>query len=263
MVHHIKRRTLLMKKLSLILALVLVVSCALVACGGDEEASSTPETESSVAADASSEAATEESSEAATEESSEAATEESSEAATEESSEAEESETGTIVTGGNVAAGRPYTISGSGTPGAQYAANLTDGIAGEDTHAYDATWFGFYANPGMDPSVLNSPEGKGYVIIDLGEKKDLSQVRIHCGNNEPSGVHSPAWFDVKVSDSTDVDSFEYVAEVPVKDSTTAEFADMAYWAEVDINTSGRYVMISVQVNGTWCWINEIEIYDAQ
>ena len=253
-----------MKKLSLILALVLVVSCALVACGGDEEASSTPETESSAAATEESSVAATESSDAAvesTEESAEESAEESTEDSTEESTEA--SEGGTIVEGGNVAAGRPYTISGSGTPGAQYAANLTDGIAGEDTHAYDATWFGFYANPGMDPSVLNSPEGKGYVIIDLGEKKNLSQVRIHCGNNEPSGVHSPAWFDVKVSDSTDVDSFEYVAEVPVKDSTTAEFADMAYWAEVDVNTSGRYVMISVQVNGTWCWINEIEIYDAQ
>lgn len=237
-----------MKKFSFILALVLVLSCVLVACGEDTEASSTPETESSVEATESTEASTEESTEASAEESVEEST--------------EESQNGTVVVGGNVAADRPYTISGSGTPGAQYTANLTDGVAGEDTHAYDATWFGFYANPGMDPAVLNSPEGKGYVIIDLGEKKDLSKVRIHCGNNEPSGVHSPAWFDVKVSDTDDVDSFTYVAEVPVKDSTVAETADIAYWAEVDVNTSGRYVMISVQVNGTWCWINEIEIYDT-
>lgn len=248
-----------MKKLSFILALVLVLSCVLVACGDETEASSTPETESSAAAEESTEAATE-SSDAAVE-STEESVEESTEDSTEESTEA--SEGGTIVEGGNVAAGRPYTISGCGTPGGQYTANLTDGVAGEDTHAYDATWFAFYANPMMDPAVLNAPEGKGYVIIDLGEKKDLSKVRIHCGNNAPSGVHSPAWFDVKVSDSADVDSFEYVAEVPVKDSNAAENADMAYWAEVDVNTSGRYVMISVQVNGTWCWINEIEIYDAQ
>ncbi len=252
-----------MKKLSLILALVLVLSCVLVACGDETEASSTPETESSVAADVSSEAATEESSEAATEESSEAATEESSEAATEESSEAEESETGTIVTGGNVAAGRPYTISGNGKPGGNYTANLTDGVAGDDVSAYNDTWFAFYSHPTMDPSNLNAPEGKGYVIIDLGEKKDLTKVRIHCGNQAPSGVNSPLWFDVKISDSADVDSFEYVAEVPVKDSAEAGNATLAYWAEVDINTSGRYVMISVQANGTWTWINEIEIYDAQ
>ena len=246
-----------MKKLSFILALVLVLSCVLVACGDETEASSTPETESSVAADASSEAATEESSEAATEESSEAATEESSEAAT------EESETGTIVTGGNVAAGRPYTISGNGKPGGSYTANLTDGVAGDDVSAYNDTWFAFYSHPTMDPSNLNAPEGKGYVIIDLGEKKDLTKVRIHCGNQAPSGVNSPLWFDVKISDSADVDSFEYVAEVPVKDSAEAGNATLAYWAEVDINTSGRYVMISVQANGTWTWINEIEIYDAQ
>jgi hypothetical protein len=251
-----------MKKFSVILALVLVLSCVLVACGEETEASSTPETESSAAATESTEASAEASTDASAEESTEASAEESTEASAEESAE-ESTEGGDVVAEGNVAAGRPYTISGSGTPGAQYSANLTDGIAGEDTHAYDATWFGFYANPGMDPSVLNAPEGKGYVIIDLGEKKDLAQVRIHCGNNEPSGVHSPAWFDVKVSDSTDVDSFTYVAEVPVKDSTTAEFADLAYWAEVDVNASGRYVMISVQVNGTWCWINEIEIYNAK
>ena len=244
-----------MKKFSVILALVLVLSCVLVACGEETEASSTPETESSVAADASSEAATEESSEAATEE--------SSEAATEESSEAEESETGTIVTGGNVAAGRPYTISGNGKPGGSYTANLTDGVAGDDVSAYNDTWFAFYSHPTMDPSNLNAPEGKGYVIIDLGEKKDLTKVRIHCGNQAPSGVNSPLWFDVKISDSADVDSFEYVAEVPVKDSAEAGNAALAYWAEVDINTSGRYVMISVQANGTWTWINEIEIYDAQ
>ena len=246
-----------MKKLSLILALVLVVSCALVACNSEEAASSAPETESSVAATEESEAATEES-EAATE-SSEAATE-SSVADTESS---EESDNGVIVTGGNVAAGRPYTISGSGTPGAQYTANLTDGVAGEDTHAYDSTWFGFYANPGMDPAVLNAPEGKGYVIIDLGETKDLSRVRVHCANNEPSGVHSPAWLDVLVSDSNDVDSFTHAAEFTIKDSTVAETADLAYWAEVDVTASARYVMISVQVNGTWCWINEVEVYDAQ
>ena len=250
-----------MKKLSFILALVLVLSCVLVACNDETEASSTPETESSVAADASSEAATEESSEAATEESSEAATEESSEAATEESTEA--SEGGTIVTGGNVAAGRPYTISGNGKPGGNYTANLTDGVAGDDVSAYNDTWFAFYSHPTMDPSNLNAPEGKGYVIIDLGEKKDLTKVRIHCGNQAPSGVNSPLWFDVKISDSADVDSFEYVAEVPVKDSAEAGNATLAYWAEVDINTSGRYVMISVQANGTWTWINEIEIYDAQ
>ena len=250
-----------MKKLSFILALVLVLSCVLVACGDETEASSTPETESSVAADASSEAATEESSEAATEESSEAAVEESSEAATEEST--EESETGTIVTGGNVAAGRPYTISGNGKPGGNYTANLTDGVAGDDVSAYNDTWFAFYSHPTMDPSNLNAPEGKGYVIIDLGEKKDLTKVRIHCGNQAPSGVNSPLWFDVKISDSADVESFEYVAEVPVKDSAEAGNATLAYWAEVDINTSGRYVMISVQANGTWTWINEIEIYDAQ
>ena len=146
-----------MKKLSLVLALVLVLTCGiLAACGDETETSSTPATESSVAATESSEAATEsteESSVAATE-SSEAATE-SSEAATESSepeevSEPEEDTTpnvepGDAITteGTNVARNKSYTISGTGVGHDQYTANLTDGQA-NNVMAYDNTWFAFY-----------------------------------------------------------------------------------------------------------------------
>ena len=244
-----------MKKLSFILALVLVLSCVLVACNSETEATSTPAEESAAESTAESTPATESTEESKADES----TEESVPA--EESK--EESKDENIVVGGNVAAGRPYTISGNGQPGGSYAANLTDGVAGEDTSAYDSTWFAFYSHPTMDPSLLNAPEGLGYVIIDLGETKDLSKVRIHCGNQAPSGVNSPEYFNVKVSDSTDVDSFTYVADVPVKDSAEASNATLAYWAEVDINASGRYVMIGVKAIGTWTWINEIEVYDVE
>ena len=150
-----------MKKLSIMLALLLVLSLALVACGGEEEASSTPEAESSVAATESSEAATEESSEATTE-SSEAATEESSEAVVEDSSEpADESKEEVVAGDENLAAGKSYTYSDQFRQGgadagwgwdenAPYAypdedgKTMTDGIkAANDTPYTDAIWAGW------------------------------------------------------------------------------------------------------------------------
>ncbi len=250
-----------MKKLSLILALILVVSCVLVACSSEEDASSAPVTESSVADTESAAESTGESTEGSVEASEDTA--ESTAESTDESTPADESSTEDVPAGGNVALNKSYTISGNGKPGAQYTANLTDGVAGEDTSAYDDTWFAFYANPTMDPSQLNAAEGKGYVIIDLGETKNLSKIRIHCGNNMPSGVPSPAWFDCKVSDSDALDSFTYMCEIPRQDSQQSEYATCAYWTEADISGfAGRYVQINVTVNGTWCWINEIEIYEA-
>ena len=149
-----------MKKLSIMLALLLVLSLALVACGGEEEASSTPEAESSVAATESSEAATE-SSEATTE-SSEAATEESSEAVVEDSSEpADESKEEVVAGDENLAAGKSYTYSDQFRQGgaeagwgwdenAPYAypdedgKTMTDGVkAANDTPYTDAIWAGW------------------------------------------------------------------------------------------------------------------------
>ncbi|MBQ9848327.1 MAG: hypothetical protein IJO64_04650 [Clostridia bacterium] len=39
--------------------------------------------------------------------------------------------------------------------------------------------------------------------------------------------------------------------------------EVYYRAEIDASgKSGRYVKISVTVNGTWCFMNEIEVYNA-
>ena len=80
-----------MKKISLLLAALLVLTVALCACGSDTTSSASSETGSAVSSEVSSEA----SSEASSEVSSEAASEVSSEAASEVSSEASASETAT------------------------------------------------------------------------------------------------------------------------------------------------------------------------
>ena len=247
-----------MKKLSFILALVLVLTCGVLAACNEESVESSAPAEESGEATVESSASTEES----TEESTEVSAEASEEASEEETK--DESKPSTTA-GANVAKDKTYVISGSGKPGGQYTANLTDGVAGDDVHKYDDTWFAFYANQTADPSLLNvDAESKGYIIIDLGEKKDLSKIRVHCGNNMDSGVPSPAWMDCKVSDTDDLGSFTYVCEVPRMDSQKTEYANGAFWTEADLSGfSGRYVMLNVTVNGTWCWINEIEVYEAE
>lgn len=252
-----------MKKLSFILALVLVLTCGVLAACGDETTETSSEAAESVESKTESSEAAVESSEA--DESAPAESSgESVDESIDESAPAEDSSAVTTVAGDNAAAGKTYTISGNGKPGEQYTAGLTDGVAGEDTGAYDATWFAFYANQSADPAKLNTVDSMGYIIIDLGEVKNLSKIRVHCGNNKDSGVPSPAWMDCKVADdASDPNAFTFMAELPTKDHNEAGNETLAYWSEVDVSGfSGRYVQINVKVNGTWCWINEIEVYEA-
>ena len=266
-----------MKKLSLMLALVLVLTCGiLAACGGETETSSTPATESSVASTESSEAATE-SSEAATEssvaatESSEAATE-SSEAATESSepeevSEPEEDTTpnvepGDAITteGTNVALNKSYTISGTGVGRDIYTANLTDGQA-NNVMAYDGTWFAFYCN-GTDNSILNAPDKQGYVIIDLGAEKDINAIRINFANNTGAGICSPE--KVTVSFSNDGTTFEKAGRMPLYIATAEDTThdNKVYWSELEVEGTARYVKVDITLIGTFVFLNEIEGYGA-
>ena len=258
-----------MKKLSIMLALLLVLSLALVACGGEEEASSTPEAESSVAATESSEAATE-SSEATTE-SSDAATEESSEAVVEDSSEpeAETSEPeddgenvepgeAISVEGTNVALNAKYTISGTGVGRDKYNAPLTDGQA-NSVMAYDNTWFAFYCN-GNDPTILNAPDKQGYVIIDLGAEKSINAIRINFANNTGAGISSAE--KVIVSFSNDGESFEKAGRMPLyiatKEDTTND--NKVYWSELEVEGTARYVKVDITLIDTFVFLNEIEVY---
>ncbi len=253
-----------MKKLSLMLALLLVVSCALVACGSDEtEASSTPVTESSVA-DVESK---EESSDAVVEESSEADVEssepeaESSEPADESIPEDEENvEPGDPITteGTNIALNKTYTISGTGVGHGNYTASLTDGQA-STVMAYDNTWFAFYCN-GTDNSILNAPDKQGYVIIDLGEAKDINAIRINTINETGAGICSPE--KIAVSFSTDGENYTKAGNMPLyiasPDDTTHD--KKAYWSELEVEGNARYVKLDVTLLGTFVFLNEVEVY---
>ena len=243
-----------MKKLSVMLALLLVLSLALVACGGEEEASSTPEAESSVAATESSEAATE---------SSEATTE-SSEAVVEDSSEpADESKEEVAVGDENIAAGKTYTHSVLFRQGSDgYDANapisypdedgksFTDGILPpEDATFTSVEWVGFN---GHDPAY----EGYHWITVDLGEKQDLAKYVFKFGSCAlGAGIIAPMTVEVYVSDDGEV--FEPVGgDVPEDNEASVNGV-----YELTAAASGRYVQYRF-TSSSWAFISEVEVYGA-
>ena len=248
-----------MKKLSLILALVLVLTCGvLAACGDKTEESSAAESVAESAAESKAESS------AAATESSEAATESSE---PEEVSEPEEDTTpnvepGDAITteGTNVALNKSYTISGTGVGRDIYTANLTDGQA-NNVMAYDGTWFAFYCN-GTDNSILNAPDKQGYVIIDLGAEKDINAIRINFANNTGAGICSPE--KVTVSFSNDGTTFEKAGRMPLYIATAEDTThdNKVYWSELEVEGTARYVKVDITLIGTFVFLNEIEVYGA-
>ena len=246
-----------MKKISLVLAFILVLACGvLAACSEETEASSTPATESSEAVVESS-AADEESSEAEAG-SSEAVEEESSEAVVEDEEENVEPGAAITVSGENVAKDKTYTISGTGVGHGNYTASLTDGNA-NNVMAYDNTWFAFYCN-GTDTSVINAPDKQGYVIIDLGEEKDINAIRINFANNTGAGVASAE--KVIVSFSTDGETYTKAGRMPLYLATAEDptHDNKVYWSELAVEGTARYVKVDITLIATFVFLNEIEIY---
>ncbi len=252
-----------MKKLSLLLALLLVVSCFVLASCGEEEESSVTET-SSTAATSSEAASVVESSEA---ESSEA---ESSE---EESSEEESSEPEYVknpdalsTEGNNVAAGKTYTRSQlfrQGSADANYGwdenaniayddegnVTLTDGVISAADAAYsDASWMGFHASC---PDYTTNG-GYAYVIVDLGESYELSELTLHVGTTFlGSGIGCPTSIEFLVSEDGET---YYSAGVvnPANDETVASIP-----VTLECDVTGRYVQVRMTTPG-WCFVNEFE-----
>ncbi len=250
-----------MKKLSLMLAFVLVFALVLVACGDETETSSTPATESSVAATESSVAATE-STEESTEASAEESTEESTEASAEESTEVstEAPAAGTE----NLAAGKTYTLSSlfrQGTAGYDPEApvsypdedgkTLTDGILPADDAKFTAPeWVGFN---GQDPEYI----GYHSVTLDLGEKKDLAKFVFKYGTSAlTAGIVSPATIEIFVSDDGETWGDRIGGDVPNDDITSVNGV-----YELAASASGRYVEFRF-TSGGWAFISEVEVYGA-
>jgi hypothetical protein len=251
-----------MKKLSLMLAFVLVFACVLVACGEETETSSTPATESSVAATESSVAVTE-SSEA--EESSEAAesSEEESSEPEEESSKVEIGDLGDVIS-----AGKSYTTT---------APNRNDDFDDDGVRLTNGNKN--VENPGTTESAgWNSPDktvgNKVEIVVDLGEAMDSKAYAVYLSGGN-WGIGIPNEFDatsleVYSSDSADGE-FTLVASAPaadmvlvsgtgVADNTWSNFSLTAGAAET---VNARYIkfVITVQpIGNAFVWMDEVEVF---
>lgn len=150
-----------------------------------------------------------------------------------------------------------YTLSGLlGTGYGNYKAKLTDGKYTEAL-SYDSNWFSFFNNPSLPAEQLNTENGIGYLIIDLGEEKDLTGVRAHICNGGEAGINAP--IAASVSISSDGEAFTEVASLPIDGDERA-----IYWSGADITgKSGRYVKFTFQPNGLFVFLNEVEVYAAE
>ena len=251
-----------MKKLSLILALVLVFTCGvLAACSEETEASSTADVESS-------EVKTESS--ATVEDSSEAEAE-SSEAVEEESSE-EESKEPVAAGDTNLAAGKTYTAfeqfrqggadAGWGwDDGADYAypdengASLVDGVIAATDSAYgDAVWAGW---SGVHPNYGET--GYAWVTLDLGEAADLAKFVAHLGSSGLGAGIGASNMVVSVAVSNDGETFEVVGEIVPEDD--ANSSAIVTTIELSEAVNAQYVQFRF-VRAGWMFISELEVYGA-
>ena len=257
-----------MKKLSLILALMLVLSCALfAACGGDEESSAADSSAASSEAASSDVESSEASSEAASSdvESSEVSDDSSvaddSSAADDSSSDESDPVQGDAATdlkGENVARGKNYTggdpaVTDANGSTSNYTANLTDGAA-NNVGAYDNTWFALWYNPDASVASNNAPNGVGTIVIDLEKKvEDINAIRVNLYNANASGI---------------VAAKSIVAYVSDDNSTWTELGALVLptgndpdWASIALDgAAGQYVKLEITVGGTWTFLNEIEVY---
>lgn len=254
-----------MKKLSLILAALLVVGCfAFAACNKTEEpAESSAATSAESNADTSAATSTETSTEASAETSAEASAETSTEASAETSTEAS-AETSTDIdvsgvdgeAGTNVALNKTYTGAEPSAAGG-YTASLTDGAASAEP-LFDNSWFAYYHNmDATDKSLINIEDGMGIIVIDLGESySNIAKVRVHVWPSNAAGLVAPD--KITAYGSNDGSSFAELGEVALPES-----ADPA-WAELSLSdvATARYIKVAIDIadmGGVWTFLNEIEV----
>ena len=258
-----------MKKLSLVLALVLVLTCGvLAACGGDEDASSVAE--SSAAAESKAESsATTESSEAV---SSEAVSEDASSEAVSEDASSEADVSAPEAGDANLALGKSYTRSQLYRQGGrdvnwawddnapiaypdEEEKSFTDGATepAADAGYSDPVWAGFHH--GCPDYETN---GYSWITVDLGESKDLAKFVLHVGTKgvaTGAGIAAPAKVEFLVSD--DGETWTSVDDIVPEDNE----ASANGVAVIEGAAKGQYVQFRF-TSGGWAFVSEIEVYAA-
>lgn len=241
-----------MRKISLLLALLMVATCCMLASCGEEETSSTPEVSSQAPATSSEAPAT----------SSEAEPESSEEVSTE--PEYEKNPDAIPTEGANVAAGKEYTISeqfhmstvdwgyDESYPASYPDDNfdLTDGVIPPADYQ-DAGWMAFNQS-----TPAQTERGYAYVQFDLGQSYVISEVTIHSLKHSSAGITCPYQIEVLVSEDNENWYSANVLNIAGDLDGLADDSVHTLISEMDV--TGRYVEIRVTSYG-WAFMGEIEI----
>ena len=239
-----------MKKLSLVLALIFVLTCALVACGGESD-------ESSAASSAVESSSTSKGNTSKGESSTADDSSEESQAPVEEPKDAIEV-TGEVISIGceyEVPGGKGVIISEGEWP-CSYNASLTDGVANPEL-AYDNTWFGFNDKPD-DDGEANMFEGVGTVIIDLGEAKNVTGVKANIFTGGQDGIAPIGSIVVTVS----TDGVTFTNPVKLNVPTGTSVVGLAEGGFEAVSAQYVKVVFTKGGDGAFMFLNEIEVYGA-
>ena len=238
-----------MKKIALILAVVLMLSFALVACDNTEE-SKAPATSETVSTDTSVEESTEVSEEVSEEESQEPVI--------------EPAEVGEVIS-----VGKTYTLSNLFRQSPETwgwdencdvaypdedGVTLTDGVKLPTEEVYsDAVWAGFNGNGTPD----FAENGYSWIRLDLGEKKDISLIELTVGTSKLGSGIGAANFTVEFLVSEDGETWTSLGTEVAVDSTDVITTDIAKAT----NVSAQYVEVHLVRSG-WMFVSELTVYDV-
>lgn len=272
----------MMKKITLLLALVLALSCCLLmlaSCSEDgNDTSSAAGTSSTAAASSEEAASSKEASSTAAASSEEATSSEEPEESSEEPEESSEPETseeepaaggtaesteGVEPSGRNLAEGK--TLTGADAVDASignYPGNLTDGVclAEGETFAISTDWLGYYYNAdAIDiESKTNAPGGVAQPTLNFGETTEIKAARIHVFLGNFAGIVAPEEITFEYSeDGVNWVSFgtKTFSQAEAND-TTVEWVGFTLTEPVSV----QYVRVSLKRGGTWTFVDEFEVY---
>ncbi len=152
-----------------------------------------------------------------------------------------------------------YPTNTAGTHGARdYTGKLTDGVIPEKWEYGNAQWFGLFNNAGATDGSPNAILGWGDFVFDLGAATELAQIRVCNGND-----NSLEQCVITVYTSNDGNSWDEGIVL-----TAGENVNAVIWHEaVLLGKTAQYVKVSATCPGNtyWSFLGEIEIYavDAQ
>lgn len=266
-----------MKKIALLLALALALSCCLftlAACGDGEESSAPADSSAATSSDkgTSSAATSSEKEETSAEASSEPVESSEPDEETSEPEESSEPEKNPDATPNpdnkNLALDKPYVKSMLHQQGGQEVnwawddnapitypdtddAELTDGEFPPEDAKYDDPAFMGFAAGSKD---YDSNGGYSYLTIDLGEIYEISRLVAYVGTSMlGAGLNVPAGVEFLVSE--DGETFTSVGKVVPQDDASVPYVAVEQTCDV----TGQYVQIRLTGAG-WMHICEAEVY---